>query len=204
MGRLHEQLHRHGPAHRGHLRVIPLRRRDSARGVFGPDQFRQLDTRNGTGGVSGPVGPGQTISVKVTGRGGLPATAVSAVAMNITVANSTSSGVITAYAGGTAKPGTSNLNYTAGQIIPNFAITAVGADGTISFTNDFPGTVQLIADTMGYFNGPVTGGLPGPEKHWATPRTGNSPPPPAAATCRPTRTRPRPRYPAGANRRGRR
>ncbi|MGO4652194.1 RHS repeat-associated core domain-containing protein [Arthrobacter sp. 2RAF22] len=138
--------------------------------------FRQLDTRNGTGGVNGPVGPGQTISVKVTGRGGLPATGVSAVAMNITVANSTSSGVITAYAGGTPKPGTSNLNYTAGQIIPNFAITAVGADGTISFTNDSPGTVQLIADTMGYFNGPVTGGLPGPhqlQSMTSTPATGS-------------------------------
>ncbi|MDP9904517.1 colicin D domain-containing protein [Arthrobacter bambusae] len=138
--------------------------------------FRQLDTRNGTGGVNGPVGPGQTISVKVTGRGGLPATGVSAVAMNITVANSTSSGVITAYAGGSPKPGTSNLNYTAGQIIPNFAITAVGADGTISFTNDSPGTVQLIADTMGYFNGPVTGGLPGPhqlQSMTSTPATGS-------------------------------
>ncbi|GAA3320475.1 RHS repeat-associated core domain-containing protein [Arthrobacter ramosus] len=137
--------------------------------------FRQLDTRNGTGGVTGPVGPGQTISVKVTGRGGLPATGVSAIAMNITVANSTSSGVITAYAGGTPKPGTSNLNYTAGQIIPNFAITAVGADGTISFTNDSPGTVQLIADTMGYFNGPVTGGLPGAhqlQSMTSTPATG--------------------------------
>ncbi|MFK4299852.1 RHS repeat-associated protein [Arthrobacter sp. GAS37] len=96
--------------------------------------------------------------------------------MNITVANSTSSGVITAYAGGTPKPGTSNLNYTAGQIIPNFAITAVGADGTISFTNDSPGTVQLIADTMGYFNGPVTGGLPGPhqlQSMTSTPATGS-------------------------------
>ncbi|MDQ0238926.1 NucA/NucB deoxyribonuclease domain-containing protein [Arthrobacter bambusae] len=62
-----------------------------------------------------------------------------------------------------------------GQIIPNFAITAVGADGTISFTNDSPGTVQLIADTMGYFNGPVTGGLPGPhqlQSMTSTPATG--------------------------------
>lgn len=84
--------------------------------------------------------------------------------MNITVANSTSSGLITAYAGGSPQPATSNLNYTAGQIVPNFAVTAVGADGTISFKNDSPGTVQLIADTMGYFNGPVTGGLPGPHQ----------------------------------------
>ncbi|MFB0840542.1 hypothetical protein ACETK3_21420, partial [Arthrobacter sp. E44] len=34
--------------------------------------FRQLDTRNGTGGTSGPVAPGATIKVPVTGRGGIP------------------------------------------------------------------------------------------------------------------------------------
>ncbi|UKA64019.1 S8 family serine peptidase [Arthrobacter sp. FW306-04-A] len=115
--------------------------------------FRQLDTRIGTGGVNGPVGPGQTINVKVTGRGGLPATGVSAVAMNITVANTASNGFITAYAGGTPQPGTSNVNYGPGQIVANFAITPVGADGTISFTNNSSGTVQLIADTSGYYLG---------------------------------------------------
>src|SRR5205085_2161080 len=85
--------------------------------------FRQLDTRDGTGGTLGPVGPGQTINLKVTGRGGIPATGVSAVAMNITVANPSSFGYITAYAGGSPRPGTSNVNYATGQIVPNFAIT---------------------------------------------------------------------------------
>ncbi|GAA4042398.1 hypothetical protein GCM10023063_30620 [Arthrobacter methylotrophus] len=113
--------------------------------------FRQLDTRNGTGGFTGPVRPGQTINVKVTGRGGLPGSGVSAVAMNITVANATSNGFITAYAGGTPQPSTSNVNYATGQIIPNFAITPVAPDGTISFTNNSAGTVQLIADTSGYY-----------------------------------------------------
>ncbi|MDP9905342.1 MULTISPECIES: S8 family peptidase [Arthrobacter] len=122
---------------------------------------RQLDTRDGTGGVNGPVAPGQTISVKVAGRGGLPATGVSAVAMNITVANPTSNGFITAYAGGTNRPATSNLNFAPGQIVPNFAITPVGSDGTISFTNSSNGTVQLIADITGYSLTPGASPAPG-------------------------------------------
>lgn len=47
--------------------------------------IRILDTRNGTGGISRPVGPGQTIDVQVTGRGGVPASGVVAVAINVTV-----------------------------------------------------------------------------------------------------------------------
>ena len=39
---------------------------------------RILDTRNGTGGYSSPVGPGGSIAVAVTGVGGVPATGVSA------------------------------------------------------------------------------------------------------------------------------
>ncbi|WP_423184124.1 S8 family serine peptidase [Arthrobacter sp. NyZ413] len=123
--------------------------------------FRQLDTRNGTGGVLGALGPGQTISVKVTGQGGIPASGVSAVAMNITVANPTSNGFITAFAGGTVRPGTSNLNFDQGQIVPNFAITPVAPDGTISFTNTSNGTVQLIADTTGYYLATGVPSVPG-------------------------------------------
>ncbi|MFF2298759.1 RHS repeat-associated core domain-containing protein [Arthrobacter sp. NPDC058127] len=123
-------------------------------GVFSPKTpFRQLDTRNGTGGTTGPVGAGQTVNLKVTGRGGIPASGVSAVALNITVTSTTSFGNITAYAGGTPQPGTSNVNYGANQTVANFAIVPVGADGTVSFTNNSAGTVQLIADTSGYYLG---------------------------------------------------
>ncbi|WP_461165381.1 RHS repeat-associated core domain-containing protein [Arthrobacter sp. R4-81] len=125
--------------------------------------FRQLDTRNGTGGVTGPVGAGQTVRLKVTGKGGIPATGVSAVALNITVTAPTTAGNITAYAGGTPQPSTSNVNFVAGQTTPNFAITPVGADGTVSFTNNSNGTVHLIADTSGYYLPPATG-QPGPHR----------------------------------------
>ncbi|BAS13220.1 polysaccharide deacetylase [Arthrobacter sp. Hiyo8] len=81
--------------------------------------------------------------------------------MNITVANPTSNGFITAYAGGTNRPATSNLNFAPGQIVPNFAITPVGSDGTISFTNSSNGTVQLIADITGYSLTPGASPAPG-------------------------------------------
>ncbi|MEV8148479.1 hypothetical protein AB0O52_10025 [Arthrobacter sp. NPDC080073] len=75
-------------------------------GGHGPGAFsaqtptRQLDTRNGTGGTTGPVGAGQTVNLKVTGRGSIPASGVSAVALNLTVTSPTSFGNITAYPGG--------------------------------------------------------------------------------------------------------
>ena len=50
---------------------------------------RILDTRNGNGGLPGTVGPGATVDVQVTGRGGVPASGVSAIAMNVTVTQPT-------------------------------------------------------------------------------------------------------------------
>jgi hypothetical protein len=42
---------------------------------------RVMDTRNGTGGVTGPVAAGVTVSLQVAGAGGVPASGVSAVVL---------------------------------------------------------------------------------------------------------------------------
>jgi subtilase family serine protease len=115
--------------------------------------YRQLDTRYGVGGVSGPVAPGATVRLQVTGRGGVPSSGVSAVVMNVTVTQPTQPGNITVFPGGGAEPGTSNLNFLAGQSIPNLVISPVGADGTVALKNNSSGTVELIADTSGYYLG---------------------------------------------------
>jgi hypothetical protein len=115
--------------------------------------FRQLDTRYGTGGVSGPVAAGGTVRVRVTGRGGIPSSGVAAVVVNVTVTGPATAGNITVFAGGTAQPGTSNVNFVAGQTVPNLVVSPVGADGTISLKNNSSGPVQLIADTSGYYLG---------------------------------------------------
>jgi hypothetical protein len=53
---------------------------------------RVLDTRNGTGGFSSPVGAGKSIALQVTGRDGVPATGVTAVVLNLTATGPTASG----------------------------------------------------------------------------------------------------------------
>ncbi|MEU7725934.1 hypothetical protein AB0B78_11915 [Streptomyces sp. NPDC040724] len=111
---------------------------------------RLLDTRDGTGAAAGPVGPYGTTRVKVGGNSGIPADAT-AVALNLTVTNARSGGHITAYPSGTEQPNTSNVNFVAGQTVPNMTIVPVGSDGYVELVNRSYGDVDLIADVTGYF-----------------------------------------------------
>ena len=112
---------------------------------------RVLDTRTGNGAPRAAVGGGRTLAVKVTGLAGVPAAGVAAVVVNVTVTQPTAGGYITAWADGAARPGTSNLDFSAGQSVPNLAVVPVGADGDIALFNGSPGTVQLIVDVTGYY-----------------------------------------------------
>jgi hypothetical protein len=115
---------------------------------------RILDTRSGLGtatGTAAKVPANGTVRLKVAGTGPLPATGIDAVALNVTVANPGAGGYITVYPDGIAKPTVSNLNFTAGQAIPNTVIVKVSADGYIDLTNGSGGTVNLVADVQGYY-----------------------------------------------------
>jgi hypothetical protein len=114
---------------------------------------RVLDTRNGTGGFSSPVGAGKTIALQVTGQNGVPATGVTAVVLNLTATGPTASSFVTAYPDGQARPAEgSNLNFTKGETIPNLVIVPVGSDGEIDLYNN-AGSVNLVADLFGYYVG---------------------------------------------------
>jgi len=117
---------------------------------YGPT--RVLDTRNGTGtqGSTNPVAAGATLKLRLAAVGGIPAN-VSAVALNLTVAQPTAGGYITAYPSGGSRPTTSSVNFTAGQTVANMAVVPVGADGTIELYNGSGGTAALVADVSGYF-----------------------------------------------------
>ncbi|MGQ0832700.1 MAG: beta strand repeat-containing protein [Microthrixaceae bacterium] len=122
---------------------------DDGGGTYTPvTPTRILDTRNGTGrpGTS-KVPDGQTVVLDVTGVGGVPASGVSAVAVNVTVTGPTGPGYIraTPSGGGT----TSNLNYTTGQVIANMVIVPVGADGSIRLLTTR--STHIIADVFGWF-----------------------------------------------------
>ena len=87
----------------------------------------------------------------MTGRGGVPASNVAAVVMNLTATGPSASGFLTAYPSGSARPTASNLNFSAGQTLPNLVTVKVGDGGRVSITNSSPGTVHLIADVEGYY-----------------------------------------------------
>ncbi len=114
---------------------------------------RLLDTR-----ISGPsLGWGATRSLQVTGAGGVPSTGVSAVVLNVTVTDTTSSGYLTVSPSGTLRPVVSNLNWTAGETIPNAVTVKVGTNGQVDLFQSGPGTAQVVVDVAGYFvDGTVT------------------------------------------------
>lgn len=113
---------------------------------------RILDTRSGTGGFSAPVGVGGTISPTVTGVGGVPASGVSAVVLNVTVTEPTASeGFLAVFPSGATRPMASNLNFVAGQTVPNLVMAKVGADGKVSVFNNL-GTSHVIFDVVGWYS----------------------------------------------------
>jgi len=126
---------------------------------------RVLDTRDGTGGVpTQPVGAGQTISVRVAGTPSIPSSGVSAVVLNVTVTGPTEPSFLTVFPGGTTRPNASNLNFVAGQTVPNRVIVKVGSrngtPGWVSVYNPV-GTVQVIADVGGWFTDGTDAGANG-------------------------------------------
>jgi hypothetical protein len=109
---------------------------------------RILDTRSGTGGVT--IGPNTSIDVQVTGLGMVPATGVSAVVLNVTATNATASSYLTVFPTGTTRPTASNLNFLAGQTVPNRVVVKLGTGGKVTIYN-LTGNTDAVADVGGWF-----------------------------------------------------
>ncbi|WP_405524926.1 PKD domain-containing protein [Streptomyces canus] len=116
---------------------------------FGPTRI--LDTRNGTGAAKAKVGPGAVLRLKVAGVKGVPATGVTAVTLNLTGVNASTSTVITAYPDGTTRPTASNLNLVPGQVTPNLVTVPVSPGGYADRYNH-SGSVDLVGDVEGYYS----------------------------------------------------
>jgi hypothetical protein len=116
------------------------------------DPARVTDTRPGSGEPNSgdTLRPGGTLNVQVEGEGGVPSTGVEAVAMNVTVTDTTQYSYLTAYPTGPSMPLASNLNWWPGDTVANQVITPVGADGNISFYNS-QGDTDVVVDVVGYF-----------------------------------------------------
>ena len=107
---------------------------------------RILDTRES----GGPLAGGHTLALQVTGANGIPSGTTSVV-LNLTVTGNSDAGFLEAWADGTTRPAAaSNVNWVAGQTIPNQVIVPVGADGKVDlYVNS---TTQVVADVFGYFS----------------------------------------------------
>ena len=143
----------------------------SATGSAGASSFvpitpcRLMDTRAGAqvGPRGTPIGANETYLATVWGTNGkctIPNTAT-AVSMNVTFVSPTEGGFVSVFPADKPWPGTSNLNFTAGQAAgPNAVTSALSADGRLAFLNA-AGTVGLIADIVGYYE-PSSSGPAGP------------------------------------------
>ena len=130
---------------------------DPMRGYVAVTPTRLLDTRKD----ATPLLHDEVRSLRVTGLVPVPETAV-AVAMNVTVTQPSGDGFLTVWPGGSARPGTSSVNFEAGESVPNLVTVGVGAAGEI-LIHDFlyveTGTTHVIVDVVGYYQAgfsPVT------------------------------------------------
>lgn len=125
---------------------------------------RVLDSRTGLG-FAGRTLAYSRRGLTVSGGGGVPATGVSAVVLNLTATGGSAASFLTAYPGQNGLPLASDLNFQAGQAVPNLAIVQLGPDGTVNLYN-YAGAVDIVADVSGYFtSAPQLGqppGAPGP------------------------------------------
>jgi spore germination protein YaaH len=116
---------------------------------------RILDTRDGTGGLSGKFVSPIARTFQVTGAGGVPAGAV-AVTGNLTVTQQSAAGYLFMGPNPTNNPGSSTLNFPVGEDRANAVTLALGAGGTLSATyvaavTAKAQTAHVVFDVTGYF-----------------------------------------------------
>lgn len=117
-------------------------------GSFVPlgDPARLLDTRTGPVVALGPAG---RADVPVLGRGGVPATGVTGVALNVTVACPTATSWVTVAPAGSTKA-SGAVNAPAGKIRAGLVFSGVGAGGAVSVSNS-AGVANVVVDVLGYY-----------------------------------------------------
>ena len=89
-----------------------------------------------------------TIRVVVAGTDTIPDDAIAA-ALTLTAVSPAGDGYITAYPAGTARPEASNLNFRAGEVRANGALTRLGDDGAIDIYTS--AATDILVDVSGAF-----------------------------------------------------
>jgi hypothetical protein len=108
---------------------------------------RLVDSRDGTGGVNGPVSQGQIVNFAVAGVPGVPGNATAAI-LNVTSADSSAPSFITVWGDG-GRPLASTVNPRPGVPVPNLAYLKLATNGRLSLYNN-TGSTNVIVDVFGY------------------------------------------------------
>lgn len=125
---------------------------------------RVVDTRNTVAGAIPAGGTRSFVGAGVStyaGQGGanvncgLSLEAPAALALNITAVTPSGPGYATAFAYGTAQPGTANVNYAGGDIVNNAIVTPIAAQSaSFDFTLFSYAQAHYVVDVIGYFDRP--------------------------------------------------
>jgi hypothetical protein len=114
-----------------------------------------LDTTHGVGAPKARISAHAAVTVKVAGRAGVPAAGVTAVALTVTAINPATSGTVIVYPAGAARPGVTDLSFTAGHNAASNVVVGV-RNGKITLYNSSAGKVDLTATVTGYYK-PASG-----------------------------------------------
>jgi hypothetical protein len=117
---------------------------------------RILDTRAGVGARKAKVAAHGTVTVAIAGHGGVPASRVTAVALDVTAIGPKTSGGIVGYPAGAARPADPDVSFTAGATQTRLIVVPLRS-GKLSLYNASAGTVDLTADVTGYYTTASTG-----------------------------------------------
>ena len=120
----------------------------------GQQPERLLDTResgttvDGSAAGGGAVAADSTLRLKVAGRGSVP-TDVDTIVLNVAVAGPAEGGYLTVFDCDEDRPIAANVNYAAGQVTSNAAVSAVSESGEVCIYSY--ASTHLIVDTSGSF-----------------------------------------------------
>jgi hypothetical protein len=127
--------------------------------------FRRFDSRVSSPFPLGKIPEANGLVARYPGfQGLLPTAGIGSMVTNVTVTEPDTGGYITAFPGDASIPVASNLNFVAGQTVPNLVITKVSkgklpngntTTGWVVYFNRF-GNTHLVIDVFGYFTASFT------------------------------------------------
>ena len=74
-----------------------------------------------------------------------------AVALNVTVTNTTANSYLIVYPSDAGQPGVSDLNWPPGKTVPIMVVVKLAADGSIKIYNG-SGNTHIIVDVLGWYS----------------------------------------------------